>query len=130
MMKKYTNIIVVILISLFSLCVNAQTTVFQSSLSNNLTACLNEATYTVNINNVSPYDLSDVELRLILPQGISYVASSVTGGVENGATTGDTILFDLPDLQAISNTTFTVKITAGCMSSYSARSEERRVGKE
>lgn len=99
----------------------AQTTVFNSFFSNTLTACLNDATFTVNINNVSPYDFSETEILLILPEGISYVPSSVVGGTENGTVSGDSILFDLPNISKISNTTFSVQLTAGCMNSYTAK---------
>ncbi len=98
----------------------AQHTEIQSSFSNNLTACLNETQYSVSINNVSPYSFFDSRVKIILPQGITYVAGSVGGATEAGRN-GDTLFFDMPGLSSLTNTTVSIRLSAMCMESYIAK---------
>ena len=102
-------------------CSFGQITLISSSLSNNLTACLNDATYTVTINNLSPYNLSNIQVGLHLPEGINYVSSSVTGGSENVVMGVDTLQFTMANIPSLSQVTFSVVINAGCMQSYTAK---------
>lgn len=111
------KIFIFLLAVTFNFKIFAQHTEIQSSFSTNLTTCLNQSVYTVNVNNISPYNLFEVNVKLVLPTGISYIANSVTGATENGRI-GDTLLFTMSDLASLNRTSFSVKISATCMDSY------------
>lgn len=120
-MKYNYNTIAFLVFLLSGFTLSGQITMISSSLSNNLTACLNDATYTVTINNLSPYDLSEIQVNLILPDGVNYVSSSVVGGVEGIVSGVDTLQFTMPDIPSLTQTSFSVLISAGCMQSYTAK---------
>lgn len=120
-MKYIFTTTVLLYLLLMNFCSFGQITLISSSLSNNLTACLNDATYTVTINNLSPYNLSNIQVGLHLPEGINYVSSSVTGGAENIVTGVDTLRFTMANIPSLSQVTFSVVINAGCMQSYTAK---------
>lgn len=120
----YNSLLLVAFCFLFSSVSLSQITIISSSLSNNLTACLNDATYTVSINNLSPYNLSGINVELVLPEGVHYIPSTVTGGVENGISGTDTVLFTMPDIMSLTQVSFSVKIQAGCMTNYTAISNQ------
>lgn len=124
-MKQYYNLLLLIAFSFLSCFTSfSQITIISSSLSNNLTACLNDATYTVSVNNLSPYNLSDVTVKLVLPEGVQYISSSASGGTEAGMSGTDTVLFTMPAISSLTQVSFSVKIQAGCMSNYTAISNQ------
>jgi len=83
-----------------------------------LTPCLNEASFTVNMENVSPFTLSNMEVTIDLPDGINYILGSSTNATETNVSDLNEPVFSLVDIGASTTNTntlsFTIKVDATC----------------
>lgn len=126
-MKKLLRIIFITLVSSFVLTKSYSQCnfVLVNSVTNNFTVnnsslvpCLNQATYTVNIENVSPFTLSNIQVAIQFPQGINYIAGSSNNATETNIADLNNPTFSLANINAstTSNNTlsFSINIDANC----------------
>ncbi len=83
-----------------------------------ITPCLNQATFTVNMENVSPFYMSNMALTIALPTGINYISGSSTNATETNITNLNQPQFSLADIgESTSNNntlSFSIAIDATC----------------
>jgi len=78
--------------------------------------CADASWLEIDVRNITTSTLSGLTAEVILPTGMKYVTSSITGtGVtEANVSNPQKPLFDLPTLKLANSVSFKIKITAGC----------------
>ncbi|MCT4581380.1 MAG: hypothetical protein N4A35_08195, partial [Flavobacteriales bacterium] len=123
-MNKVIQAILILLISnyyTYSQCnfvlINSTTDNFTVN-GTSLAPCLNQATFTVNMENVSPFYLSNFEVTIDLPDGVNYIAGSSSNATETNITDLNNPVFSIADIDVstTNNNTlsFTIDVDATC----------------
>lgn len=79
-----------------------------------ITICGASKTFTVSINNPSPFLLTSVTLTVNMPSGMIYQKASVTGGTDFNTATANVPVFSLKDIPTLTTRTITFSASAGC----------------
>ncbi len=88
--------------------------IITSEIEDNLTTCLDTTTYSVNIENPSPFTLTEMIFELDLPTGITYIPGSVSNATESDITDLSHPDFDVDSLFTLTTTEITFQLVASC----------------
>lgn len=85
-----------------------------SSVPGEMTVCAPSETFTIEIYNPSPSNLTDIFLTVSMPDGILYETGSVQGGVESNITDLSNPVFELSDLPTLRKLTIEFEASVSC----------------
>src|SRR5665811_118507 len=88
--------------------------VVNTSVGNGLTVCENNVFFDINIENPSPFSITNDTITISLPMGVSYIPNSIINGVEVNVTNQQNLLFTIPDIPSLSTFNFSINIVASC----------------
>ncbi|MBL0913685.1 MAG: gliding motility-associated C-terminal domain-containing protein [Bacteroidia bacterium] len=88
--------------------------VINSSVGTNLTVCLNQIPFQLQVENPSPFNILNDTVTMTLPTGVYYQPGSIAGGIEVDISDLQNPVFRIPDMNSLSSHNFSVTLEAGC----------------
>jgi gliding motility-associated-like protein len=88
--------------------------VLTSSVPTELTVCGGVKTFSLQLYNPSPNQLTGVSLTVTMPSGMLYTPGTVTNATEQNISNLSTPVFSVTDLATLTGTTITFSASAGC----------------
>ena len=79
-----------------------------------ITICGAAQSVSVEIINPSPFNMSNVTMKVTMPQGLNYVTGSITGATEFNLTVLNEPVFSLANLPSQGAVMVTLSIAANC----------------
>ncbi|MGQ3131441.1 MAG: hypothetical protein ACT6RE_05585, partial [Flavobacteriales bacterium] len=88
--------------------------VINSSVGTNLTVCLNQIPFQLQVENPSPFNILNDTVTMTLPTGVYYQPGSIAGGIEVDISDLQQPVFQIPNINSLSSHNFSVTLEAGC----------------